>query len=126
MNKDGGKAKGFFANIKHIYCWLNAPDTESPNSFIDNDDPYAMQIGRVTGSKAVAQGRLVTKCFILAFLFTVVILAGLGWYTLRSNRNLKMLETTHFRLLQLSGQIIHIDEVLTMSAHMAAETGESE
>ena len=77
-----------------------------------------------SGSKAVIPSRLVIKGFVLAFLFTVVILAGLVWYTWRSNRHLKKLETTHFRLLQLDGQIIHIDEVLTMSAHMAVETGE--
>jgi PAS domain S-box-containing protein len=37
---------------------------------------------------------------------------------------LKALETKHFRLLELSGHIIHLDEVLTMSARMAAFTGQ--
>ncbi len=126
MKKIGNKAQGFFTKLRQIYGWLIATETKSEDSFTDNDNPGINWAGRPTSSKAVLQGRLVKKGFMLAFLFTVVILSGLIWYTWRSNRHLKMLETTHFRLLLLSGQIIHIDEVLTMSAHMAVETGEPE
>lgn len=74
--------------------------------------------------KSVVPDRLVIKGFVLVFLFTILILFGLSWYTWRSNLQLKALATKHFRLLELSGQIIHHDEVLTMSARMAALTGE--
>ncbi|MHC4364023.1 MAG: PAS domain S-box protein [Planctomycetota bacterium] len=126
MKKNGGKAKEFFIKLRHIYSRLIATETKSEGYSTDNGIPRIKRTGRPTSSKAVLQGRLVIKGFMLAFLFTVVILAGLVWYTWRSNRHLKMLETTHFRLLRLSGRIIHIDEVLTMSAHMAVETGEPE
>ncbi len=124
MKKNGGKAKEFFTKLRQIYDWLVAAEIKSEDYLTNKDNPYIKRAGGPTSNKAVLQGHLVIKGFILVFLFTVVILAGLVWYTWRSNRHLKMLETTHFRLLQLSGQIIHIDEVLTMSANMAVETGE--
>ncbi|MHC4103700.1 MAG: sensor histidine kinase [Planctomycetota bacterium] len=126
MKKNGGKAKEFFTKLRYVYGRLIATETKSQDYSTDNEHPRIKWAGRPTNSKAPLQGRLVIKGFMLAFLFTVVILAGVVWYTWRSNRHLKALETIHFRLLQLSGQIIHIDEVLTMSAHMAVETGELE
>ncbi len=124
MKKNSGKAKEFLTKLKHIYGCLIAIGTKSEDYFTDKDNSYIKWVGRLTSSKPVLQDRFVKKGFMLAFLFTVIILASLVWYTWRSNRHLQMLETTHFRLLQLSGQIIHFDEVLTMSAHMAVETGE--
>ena len=124
MKKKGGKAKEIFTKLRQIYGRLFATDTKSEDFFTDNDNPGIKCTGRPTSSKTVLKGRLVIKGFMLAFLFTVVILAGLVWYTWRSNLHLKALETKHFRLLELSGKIIYFDEVLTMSAHMAVETGE--
>ena len=97
---------------------------EENNLSADRDQPAIKMEDRMTSSKAVIPSRLVVKGFVLAFIFMIVILAGLVWYTWRSNRNLKALETKHFRILNLSGQIIHDDEVLTMSARMAALTGQ--
>ena len=105
MKKNGGKAKEFFTKLRQIYPRPIATGTKSEGSLADNDNPCIKSTGRPISNKTALQGRLVIKGFMLAFLFTVVILAGLVWYTWRSNRHLKMLEMTHFRLLQLSGQI---------------------
>ncbi|MHC4098562.1 MAG: PAS domain-containing protein [Planctomycetota bacterium] len=126
MKKNGGKAKGFFAKLKQIYSWPIVTETKPESYFTGNGNPPQKKEGQPTGSKAVTPSRLVIKGFIFVFLFTIVILGSLAWYTWRSNRHLKALETRHFRLLELSGQIIHIDEVLTMSAQMAAHSGELE
>ncbi len=120
MKKNGGQAKEFFAKLKRICSW----------PIITKTKPKANELFRIkaiyhlTSGKSIISSRLVIKGFMAAFFFTIVILASLVWYTWWSNRHSKTLETTHFRLLQLSGQIIHADEVLTMSAHMAVETGQ--
>lgn len=126
MKKNGGKAKGFFAKLKQIYSWPIVTETKSESYFTGNGNPPQKKEGQPTGSKAVTPSHLVIKGFVLVFLFTIVILGSLAWYTWRSNLHLKALETRHFRLLELSGQIIYIDEVLTMSAEMAAHSGELE
>jgi PAS domain S-box-containing protein len=124
MKKNGGKVKGFFTKLRQIYSRPIAAENKSENPLEGNGRFRVKVTGQLTSGKSIISSRLVIKGFVLVFSFTMVILGGLAWYTWRSNRHLKMLETTHFRLLQLSGQIIHIDEVLTMSAHMAVETGE--
>lgn len=124
MEKNRYQAKGFFAKLKRICSWPIMAKIKSENPPEDNRQFGRKAIDQLKTGKSITSGRLVIKGFILAFSFTVVILASLVGYTWRSNRHLKMLETKHFRLLQLSGQIVHIDEVLTMSAHMAVETGE--
>jgi hypothetical protein len=126
MKKNGGKAKGFFAKLRQIYSWPIVTETKPEGHFTDNDNPPQKKEGQPAGSKAVTPSHLVIKGFVLVFLFTIVILGSLAWYTWRSNLHLKALETKHFRLLELSGQIIYIDEVLTMSAEMAAHSGELE
>jgi PAS domain S-box-containing protein len=124
MKKKGGKAKGFFIKLLRISGWRIGAEAKSKNNSTNNDTVSVKRTKRPASGKAVLQGRLVTKGFMLAFLFMVVILAGLVWYTWRSNFHLKALETKHFRLLDLSGQIVYFDEVLTMSTEMAAHTGE--
>ncbi|MHC4397905.1 MAG: PAS domain-containing protein, partial [Planctomycetota bacterium] len=126
MKKNGGKAKGFFAKLKQIYSWPIVTETKAEDYFTDYDNLFKKRVGESTGSKAITPSRLVIKGFVLVFIFTIVILGSLALYTWRSNRHLKALETTHFRLLELSGQIIYLDEVLTMSTDMAAHSGELE
>ena len=126
MKKNGGKAKGFFAKLKQIYSWPIVTETKPEDYFTDYDNLRKKRVGEPTGSKAIIPSRLVIKGFLFVFIFTIVILGSLAWYTWRSNRHLKALETKHFRLLELSGQIIYIDEVLTMSTDMAAHSGELE
>ncbi|MHC4323951.1 MAG: PAS domain S-box protein, partial [Planctomycetota bacterium] len=124
MKKNGGKAKEYFTKLRQIFGRPLATDVKSEKPLEGNGQFRIKAIDQQTSRKSIISSRHVTKGFVLVFSFTMVILGSLAWYTWRSNRHLKMLETTHFRLHQLSGQIIHIDEVLTMSAHMAAETGE--
>jgi PAS domain S-box-containing protein len=126
MKKNGGKAKKFFAKLRQIYHWPIATEAKSENYLTDNANLIKKKGDQPTASIAIIPSRLVIKGFVLAFLFTIIILGSLAWYTWRSNRHLKALEAKHFRLLELSGQIIHIDEVLTMSAQMAAHSGELE
>lgn len=101
-------------------------ETKPEDYFTDNDNLYKKRASESTGSKAITPSRLVIKGFVLVFIFTIVILGSLAWYTWRSNRHLKALETKHFRLLELSVQIIYLDEVLTMSTNMAAHSVELE
>jgi methyl-accepting chemotaxis protein PixJ len=63
-------------------------------------------------------------------LFSIVAAASAGmvgfsaWSTWNVYRNFQTAITTNFKLQDLSGQIVHLDEVLTMSARMAASTGD--
>jgi methyl-accepting chemotaxis protein PixJ len=66
----------------------------------------------------------------LISLFSIVAAASAGmvgfsaWSTWNVYRNFQTAITTNFKLQDLSGQIVHLDEVLTMSARMAASTGD--
>lgn len=55
---------------------------------------------------------------------TVVVLLALLGFALDSLRNVTTVQMRDLRLQELSGRIIHLDEVLTMSARMAATTGD--
>ncbi|MHC5061775.1 MAG: PAS domain S-box protein [Planctomycetota bacterium] len=124
MKKGREQARGVFARLRHIYIWLGGKQDKSKDFSTDGYGHDIKQADSPKFRKKIIPSGLVTKGFALAFLFTIFILSGLVWYTWRSNQQLKVLETRHFRLLQLSGQIIHIDEVLTMSTIMAAQTGQ--
>lgn len=77
-----------------------------------------------TSYEAVASGSPKTRIVLLAFLFSLVTLMGSGWYGWRLCGQLKNAESEHHRIIELKGVIIHLDEVLTMSARMAAATGD--
>jgi len=49
---------------------------------------------------AIASMRELILMVSYEMIFTIVILGSLAWYTWRSNRHLKALETKHFRLLE--------------------------
>ena len=53
---------------------------------------------------------------------TAIAILWLGWQFWTLNVESEHLRTHDLRLVELSGEIIHLDEVLTMSARMAAET----
>jgi signal transduction histidine kinase len=72
---------------------------------------------------------VLTARFPRRFLTLTVILTGgvlvwLGWGSYRSFRVAEMTWQRDFRIEELRGTIIHLDEVLTMSARMAVATGE--
>ena len=61
---------------------------------------------------------------VAAAMLTLALFAGLAWVGRRSYTDLIGLVQTELRLRQLAGQIMQLDEVLTMSARMAAATGD--
>ncbi|MHC4757388.1 MAG: hypothetical protein ACYTE8_01905 [Planctomycetota bacterium] len=81
--------------------------------------------GTVKESNSVSSG-FVVRMFTAAFLLTVVTLFGLIWHTWRSYEQFKSGQMRNFRTVQLNGVIVHLDEVLTMSARMSAESGDQE
>ena len=60
----------------------------------------------------------------LVMALNVLMLAWLGWYSYGVHREAKTTRTRDLRVERLRGTIIHLDEVLTMSARMAVVTGE--
>ena len=60
-----------------------------------------------------------------AVLLTAAVLGWLAWDTHRTYQSSSQLRSRLFRIQQLRGVITHLDEVLTMSARMAAVTGDS-
>jgi len=67
--------------------------------------------------------------FPIRFLYIAVILTGLvlvwlGGNTFASYRLSRRIQEKHLAIQELRGTIIHLDEVLTMSAYMAAATGD--
>jgi len=89
----------------------NAQNTSNP------EDPHG---GRTQGT----DGRGIVASFTAVFALTIIVLAGLFWHTLSTYRTSGSEQARHFRTVELVGTIRHFDEVLTMSARMAAATGD--
>jgi len=68
--------------------------------------------------------RYPTRLLALALLLTAASTAWLAWIVFDSNRFVEELQRRHLRSVHLQGVIVHLDEVLTMSARMAAATGD--
>ena len=60
-----------------------------------------------------------------ALVLSIVVLVALIWFMLDSYRNVTAGQQHNLRIEGLRGTIVHLDEVLTMSARMAAATGDS-
>jgi PAS domain S-box-containing protein len=56
-------------------------------------------------------------------IITLVLFLGVGWQSWCAHKDIMRIQERDFRLQKLVGIIIHLDEVLTMSARMGAETG---
>jgi PAS domain S-box-containing protein len=74
----------------------------------------------------IAGKRFSIKLFILAFVFTGAALGWLSWSTYRSYADDAAIKGQIWRAEELQGVIVDLDEVLTMSAKMAAATGEQQ
>jgi PAS domain S-box-containing protein len=61
--------------------------------------------------------------FTAAVCFTIAVFVGLGAHTWNSYQAAKRLQGRDLQLLKLCGMVTYLDEVLTMSARMAATTG---
>ncbi|MDB9312054.1 methyl-accepting chemotaxis protein [Spirulina sp. CS-785/01] len=57
---------------------------------------------------------------------TVALLGGTGWYIGNTYQAFRGIYTQDMRLVELSGEIDYLDEVLTMSARMAVATGDQQ
>lgn len=77
---------------------------------------------RFAGCKSHSSDTFTVKSFVFLFVFTVIILIGISWYAWKSYGHFRDAEAHKFRAVELSGIIMHYDEVLTMSARMAAST----
>jgi len=75
-----------------------------------------------TGRYGVHSSPLTTV--ISASLLTIMLLTGLVWQVRQSYIDSKYTQKQAFPIVRLRGTIIHLDEVLTMSANMAAVTGD--
>jgi signal transduction histidine kinase len=60
----------------------------------------------------------------VGLVFTVVVLLTMLWFAFDSFRSVTTVQLRDLHLQELSGHIVHLDEVLTMSARMAATTGD--
>ena len=68
--------------------------------------------------------RLIPSLSVVAGISTLLVGAS-AWNTWNVYRTFQQTITRNFRLQELSGDIVHIDEVLTMSARMAASTADT-
>lgn len=74
---------------------------------------------------AVTAIRFPIRLLTVTLLLTIVTFAGCGWIVLKARRNVKVFTDRVSRVEELRGTIVNLDEVLTMSARMAAATGDS-
>ena len=65
-----------------------------------------------------------TKLIGIAALTTLAVLVWLSWFVYDAYRIVQDTNTRIVGLERVRGEIVHLDEVLTMSASMAAATGE--
>jgi hypothetical protein len=77
----------------------------------------------MVSEKTISDIRYPVIAFVVIMFITLALFLGLGWGSLRSYKDIKTIQERDFRLQKLVGIIIHLDEVLTMSARMGAETG---
>ena len=68
--------------------------------------------------------RVTFRLYLATLLLTGAVFCLLGWQVYHSYQVTKQTVGTELRLKELAGTIVYLDEVLTMSARMAALTGE--
>src|ERR1700751_5638212 len=69
-------------------------------------------------------GRFPLLFLAVVALLTSAVLGWLGWNTYRSYQVTTVIRDRLFRIQELEGVITHLDEVLTLSARIAAATGD--
>jgi methyl-accepting chemotaxis protein len=80
----------------------------------------------MTGDDAGAGSRLPTRILSGVMLLTALAIGGLVWGVYHAYVAIERLSTWNLQIEELRGSIMHLDEVLTMSARMAVETGDLE
>ena len=71
-----------------------------------------------------AEGRSPMRFLMVAWLITVIVLLGSVWSAFDSYQQYATTAQHMFQVQELRGRIVHLDEVLTMSARMAVTTGD--
>lgn len=84
--------------------------------------PIQQNIAREDGITAI---RFPIRLLTLVCLLTIMAFAWFGWIIFDVGRDAKIFLDKGSRIEELRGVIVHLDEVLTMSARMAAVTGDS-
>ena len=74
--------------------------------------------------KAITTARFPIRLLAVACLLTTMAFAGFGWVIFDDIRDAKMFTGRLSRIEELRGIIVHLDEVLTASARMAAAMGD--
>jgi signal transduction histidine kinase len=62
--------------------------------------------------------------FASAIVLTLILVCGAAFHTWRMYSGFRRLVSTDLRLVELRGEIVHLDEVLTMSARLSATSGD--
>ncbi|HEX7518433.1 MAG TPA: hypothetical protein VF345_14230 [Chthoniobacterales bacterium] len=84
--------------------------------------PTQQEIARADTITAI---RFPIRLLTVALVLTAMAFAGFGWIIFDARRDAAMFGDRLSRIEGLRGVIVHLDEVLTMSARMAATTGDS-
>ena len=74
---------------------------------------------------AITAIRFPIRLLSVALVLTIMTFVGFGWIIFDARRDAAMFGERLSRIEELRGVIVHLDEVLTMSARMAATTGDS-
>ena len=93
---------------------------------MSSDNVIAAKSGGGNKKKSVADFFSTKKLIFLLVLPLAVLFIFCSWYTLHMYAKNKIVNKHYHRAVELSGSITHYDEVLTMSARMAAATGDLE
>ena len=91
---------------------------------MDCDNVVVDRSNDVDNKDSVASFFGTRRLLFLLVLPLAVLFVFCGWYTLHMYAKFKVTDKQYHRVMELSGSITHYDEVLTMSARMAAATGE--
>ncbi|PZV13094.1 MAG: two-component sensor histidine kinase [Pseudanabaena sp.] len=81
-------------------------------------------IGRPIRKLNNLTNRFIMPLLTVAVIFSFVLVALGSWNAWQISQSFKLKVTPEFQLQRLSDEIIYLDEVLTMSARMAASTGD--
>ena len=74
---------------------------------------------------AITAIRFPIRLLTVALVLTTMAFAGFGWNIFDARRDAEMFRDRLSRIEELRGVVVHLDEVLTMCARMAATTGDS-
>ena len=74
--------------------------------------------------KTISTSNFPIKLLTICLAFTVMFFVGISWQFWHTYQDVKQINVHALKLEKLRGIITHLDEVLTMSAHMAAATGD--